>query len=141
MPAPQVAFGEPISWSSCLRPDEVSRRERETGDLVAYDQSTVDRVRLLLASHSDVDEKRIVGGGLGFMVDGHLCCGVSSRGLTVRVGRDEMDEVLSLPHVRPLAFGGRTTKAFVVVEPDGYRDDEALRSWIDRGLRAVDALG
>ena len=108
---------------------------------MGYDEATVERVRNLLPERSDVVEKRIVGGGLGFMVDGSLCCGVSSRGLTVRVGRDEMDEALSLPHARPLVFGGRTTKAFVVVEPVGYGTDDALRSWVERGLRAVAALG
>jgi hypothetical protein len=103
-------------------------------------ETTVERVRALLAGRADVVEKRIVGGGLGFMVGGSLCCGVSSRGLTVRVGRDGMSEALAQPHTRPLEFGGRTTKAFVVVEQDGYESDVDLRSWLERGLRAIDAL-
>lgn len=108
---------------------------------MSFDERTVESVRFLLSGLNDVVERRIVGGGLGFMVDGHLCCGVSSRGLTVRVGRDGMGEALAQPHVRPLEFGGRTAAAFVVVQPDGYVTDEALRSWIERGLRAVDDLG
>jgi hypothetical protein len=103
-------------------------------------ETTVERVRALLAGRADVVEKRIVGGGLGFMVDGHLCCGVSSRGITVRVGRDGMDEALAQPHTRPLEFGGRTTKAFVVVEPEGYDSDRGLRDWVERGLSALDDL-
>jgi len=108
---------------------------------MSFDERTVERVRPLLSELNDVAERRIVGGGLGFVVDGHLCCGVSSRGLTVRVGRDGMNEALAQPHVRRLEFGVRTAAAFVVVQPDGYATDEALRSWIERGLRAVGMTG
>lgn len=108
---------------------------------MAYDEASVERVRGLMSHRSDVVEKGIVGGGLGFMVGGHLCCGVSLRGLTVRVGAAAMDEVLALQHVRRLEFGGHPTAAFVVVEPDGYRDDDALARWVTRGLQFFDTLG
>lgn len=111
---------------------------------MAYDEATVERVRRLLSERSDVVkdvvEKGIVGGGWGFMVGGHLCCGVSSRGLTVRVGPDGMDDALAQPHVRPLEFGGRRTAAFVVVEPDGYGEDRTLTQWVERGLDFVATL-
>ncbi len=94
-----------------------------------------------MSHRSDVVEKGIVGGGWGFMVGGHLCCGVSTRGLTVRVGSEAIGEVLARPNVGRLEFGGRPTAAFVVVEPDGYRDDDALERWVERGLRFVDTLG
>lgn len=101
----------------------------------------VERVRRLMPPDADVVEKRLVGGGWGFMVDGDLCCGVSARGLTVRVGADAMDEVLTSGDVDRLVLGGRPTAAFVVVQPDGYRDDDALQHWVERGLRFVDTLG
>lgn len=107
---------------------------------MAYDETDADRIRKLLAEFDDVVEKRIVGGGLGFMVAGHLCCGVSDRGLTVRVGSDAQSEALALSHVFPLEFGGRRASAFIVVEPDGYRGDEQLASWIERGVRFVETL-
>ncbi len=107
---------------------------------MAYDEADVERVRRLISHRSDVVEKGIVGGGWGFMVGGHLCCGVSTRGLTVRVGAAAIDEALTHQHVRRLEFGGRPTAAFIVVEPDGYRDDDALGQWISRGLRFVDTL-
>lgn len=99
-----------------------------------------DQVRQLLAARNDVEEKRIVGGGLGFMVGGHLCCGVSSRGLTVRVGADAKGDMLALPHVRALTLGKREAAAFVVVEPDGLGEPAAVASWVERGLRIVETL-
>ena len=34
-----------------------------------------------------------------------------------------------------------TAAAFVVVEPNGYRDEAALERWVARGLEFVDPLG
>lgn len=65
---------------------------------------------------------------------------VLRRGLTVRVGPAAMDDALARPHVRRLEFGGRSTQAFVVVEPDGHRADAAQAEWVERGLRFVDTL-
>ena len=107
---------------------------------MANDDVTVNRVRRVLSNRSDVIEKAIVGGGLGFMVDGHLCCGVSVRGLTVRVGPDAKSEALAMPHVGPLTLGDREAAAFVVVEPAGLRDEDTLEYWVHRGLRFVDTL-
>jgi hypothetical protein len=107
---------------------------------MGYDIETVERIRRLLSARSDVVEKRIVGGALGFMVGGHLCCAVSVRGLTVRVGAEGKAEALGEPHVGRHLVGNRETRAFVVVEPDGYRDDAALAVWLERGLRFVGSL-
>ena len=106
---------------------------------MAYDPGDADRIRRVLADRAVV-EKSLIGGGLGFMVDGRLCCGISDRGLTVRVGADARQDALGEPHVRPLEVGNRQPKAFVVVEPDGFRDDAALTAWIKRGLQFVATL-
>ena len=106
----------------------------------AFEVDTIGAVRHLLAGAGDVAEKRLVGGGLGFMVDGHLCCGISRRGLTVRVGPDGKQRALQEPHVRPLAFGNREAAAFVVVEPAGLDEADALAGWVERGLQFVATL-
>jgi hypothetical protein len=108
--------------------------------VVSYDTETAARVRDLLSARSDVEEKTIVGGGLGFMVGGHLCCAVGKRGLTVRLGADGKAEALQKAHVVPHLVGKRETKAFVIVEPEGYEDDAALASWIARASRFVATL-
>ena len=107
---------------------------------MTHEEATAAMVRELLATRSNVTEKRIVGGGLGFMVGGHLCVGVSTRGLTVRVGGDGKAAALAEPHVRPLHLGRREASAFVVVEPAGVSEPSALAEWVERGLRFVDSL-
>jgi len=107
---------------------------------MGYGPDTAARIRLLLSARSDVVEKTIVGGGLGFMVGGNLCCAVTTRGLTVRLGAMGKAHALREPHVVPHMVGKRETKAFVVVEPDGYSYDEALATWVRRGLEYVATL-
>jgi hypothetical protein len=98
------------------------------------------RVRRILADRPDVVERRMIGGGIAFMVGGHMCCGVGAKGLTIRVGPEARAAALAMPHVSPLEIGGRKPVAFVVVGPDAYRTDRALRTWIERGLRFVATL-
>jgi hypothetical protein len=109
---------------------------------MAFDETAlVEKVRQMLSERSDVAEKRIVGGGQGFMVRGHLCCGVSARGLTVRVGPEGKTEAVGRPHVGPLVLGQREARAFVVVEPEGLANDSQVRLWLDQALRFVESLG
>jgi hypothetical protein len=43
--------------------------------------------------------------------------------------------------VRPLIMGGKEVAAFVVVDPAGYAEDEALAGWVSRAVAVVDAPG
>ncbi|NNF65375.1 MAG: RNA methyltransferase [Acidimicrobiia bacterium] len=107
---------------------------------MAYDETIAEAIRQLLGQRKDVAEKRLVGGGLGFMVGGNLCCGISSRGLTVRVGAEGKQAAVAMEHVGPLAFGGKETAAFVVVAPEALEDPDILAAWVGRGLKFVETL-
>ena len=99
---------------------------------------TLERVRQLLAQRDDVEEKRMVG-GRSFVVRGQLCCGVTGQGLVVRLGADGVARARAEPHVHPLTMGGKEVAAFVVVDPEGYAEDEALARWVSRAVAVVDA--
>jgi TfoX/Sxy family transcriptional regulator of competence genes len=106
---------------------------------MGYDEQTAERVRRILAGRRDVVEKRMIG-GLSFMVDGSMCCGVTGAGLMVRVGPDGYERALAEPHVRPMEFAGKPLAAFVLVAPEGYPTDTALATWVQRGLDFVATL-
>jgi TfoX/Sxy family transcriptional regulator of competence genes len=103
---------------------------------VAYDQRTVERIREIFRGHDNVVEKRMVG-GLSFIVNGSMCCGVTRNDLMIRVGPENRERVLARPHVRPMKIGGKTLAGFILVEPDGYRTAAALRSWVERGIKYI----
>jgi TfoX/Sxy family transcriptional regulator of competence genes len=101
-----------------------------------YDEKTADRIRTLLGDRTDVVEKRMFG-GLCFMVNGQMCCGLTKTAFMVRVGKDAYDDALSQPHARPMDFTGRPLTGMVYVDPAGYRTAAALAKWIRRGVALV----
>ena len=105
-----------------------------------YDPGVADRVRRVLADRAGVAEKKMIGGGLSFLVNGNMCCGVRGQALMVRVGAAGRQQALGEPHVRPVLLGGRALSGFISVEPDGFAADDALAGWVQRGLDVAAGL-
>ena len=105
---------------------------------MAWNEANARRVREALAGRV-VDEKKMMG-GLVFMVDGHMCCGVNGDRLMVRVGQEARDAALALPHARRMEFGGRSPKGFVFVDAPGIVAKDALEAWVKRALDFVATL-
>ena len=103
---------------------------------MSYDEKLAARVRKLLAGRNDVVEKKMFG-GLCFMVNGGMCCGLTQTDFLVRVGPTQFDDALARPHTRPMDFTGRPSKGTVYVAAAGIRSDKALAEWVERGLRFV----
>jgi TfoX N-terminal domain len=107
---------------------------------MSYDERIADRVRRILSGRPDVVEKKMVGGGLSFMVHGSMCCGVTGNALMIRVGPAARERALAQPHVRPMELAGRPLAGFVCVDSGGLRTDAALAAWVQRGLDFVSSL-
>ena len=106
---------------------------------MGYDEQLAARVRRVLSGRRDIVEKRMVG-GLSFLVNGSMCCGVTNTSLMVRVGPEALVRTLAQRHVRPMKFAGRRLVAFVLVDPAGCRTERALGRWVQKGLEFVSAL-
>jgi TfoX/Sxy family transcriptional regulator of competence genes len=103
---------------------------------MSYDEKLAARVRRLLAGRHDVVEKKMFG-GLCFMVNGKMCCGITATDFMVRVGKADYDDALGQPHARPMDFTGRPLAGMIYVGRDGLRSDAALGAWVGRGLTFV----
>jgi TfoX/Sxy family transcriptional regulator of competence genes len=104
---------------------------------MAFDEGLAERVRALLATRSDVAERRMFG-GLTFMVAGHMCCGVHGDELILRLGPDGAEQALESAHVRPMDFTGRPMRGFVTVRPEGLAGKQ-LQRWVDRAVAFAEA--
>ncbi len=96
---------------------------------MAYDEKLADRIRKVLARRKALTEKKMFG-GIAFMLQGNMCCGVLNNGLILRVGPEHAAKALKKPHTRRFDITGRPMKGFIVVLPPGYKADEALRKWV-----------
>ena len=84
--------------------------------------------------------ERKMFGGLAFMLDGNMCCGIVGDELMVRVGPDGYEAALGLPHARPMDFTGRPMKGMVYVGEEGLTSEDALVAWVGRGVDFASSL-
>ena len=98
---------------------------------MAYDEGLAERIRAAIGERPGVEERRMFG-GLAFMVDGHMACGVVGDDLMARVGKDDYEGALAEPHARPMDFTGRPLSGMVHVAAQGIEDDAALARWVER---------
>jgi hypothetical protein len=106
---------------------------------MAFDEELAARVRRHLESCDGLEERKMFG-GLAFMVNGHMACGILEDQLMVRVGADSYEAMLRLPHAHQMKFTGRPMRGFVTVDPAGISSSKALGAWIDRGTSYVASL-
>ncbi len=101
---------------------------------MAYDEGLAQRIRETLEGRHSLAEKRMFG-GIGFMLQGNVCCGVIKDDLIVRIDPNDYEAALAKAHTRPFDFTGRPMKGWAFIAPPGYQSDEALEDWVDRDVR------
>lgn len=79
-------------------------------------------------------------GGVAFMIDGHMCCGILKTDLMVRLAAEDATAALRQPHTRTMDFTGRPIKSMIFVDAHGTDSDEALQEWVERALAFVRTL-
>ena len=79
-------------------------------------------------------------GGLAFMLNGNMACGILRGEMIVRVGKENFDDALTLPHARVFDMTGRPMRSFVYVAAEGIACDGGLAEWVGRGIAYAEAL-
>lgn len=95
---------------------------------MAYDEKLAERLRQILAERGSVTEQRMFG-GLCFLLNGNMLCGVNKDRLMFRVGKEQDAEALSRPGARPMEITGKPMAGFVFVDISAC-DKKALGGWV-----------
>jgi hypothetical protein len=106
---------------------------------MAFDTGLAERIRAQLKRTAGLQEKKMFG-GLAFLVNGNMACGVHKNELMVRVPPDRNAELLARPHTRPFDLSGRPIAGWILVGPSGYRTDGSLAAWIELGMEFARSL-
>jgi TfoX/Sxy family transcriptional regulator of competence genes len=104
-----------------------------------YDNLLATRIRTALGPLSNLVEKKMFG-GVGFLINGNMACGVHKNDLIVRVGPDNTNQALSHPHTRIFDMTGRPMTGWVMVEPEGCVTESDLKGWVSQGLSFAASL-
>jgi TfoX/Sxy family transcriptional regulator of competence genes len=103
-----------------------------------YDEQLAARVRRVLQRRTDITERKMFG-GLAFLHEGRMCCGIVGHDLMLRVRAAEMPMILGQPHVRPMDVTGKPLRGFVYVAPPACSTGPELRAWIAVALRFAES--
>ncbi|HZD01131.1 MAG TPA: TfoX/Sxy family protein [Actinomycetes bacterium] len=106
---------------------------------MAYDEGLATRVRELIGDRPGLAEKKMFG-GLAFLLNGNMACGVRGDELIVRMAAEVAGAVMTEPGTRPFDLTGRPMKGWILVGADGHSEDDDLRRWIDRGVAYAETL-
>jgi TfoX/Sxy family transcriptional regulator of competence genes len=104
-----------------------------------YDEKLAERVRAKLKSTRGIVEKKMFG-GVGFLVNGNLACGVNQQDLIVRLSDEDFETSLKQAHVRIFDMTGKPMKGWIRVSTTGTATDKALQGWVEKGIAFARSL-
>lgn len=103
---------------------------------MAYDEYMAERICLYFDTNNVNYFTKKMFGGLCFMVDDKMCCGLlynkkkETDFLMARIGAEASEKALQKEGAQPMDFTGRPMKGYVFVTPEGYDTDEDLEYWL-----------
>src|SRR5881392_1524622 len=100
---------------------------------MAFDEKLAERIRRSLGRRKGVAEKKMFG-GIAFLLNGNMCCGVHRNEMIVRIDPGETAAALKQPHVRIFDISGRPMKGWILVSIAGVAGESALSRWVGSGL-------
>jgi TfoX/Sxy family transcriptional regulator of competence genes len=106
---------------------------------MAYDGRLADRVRKLVASQRGISEREQFG-GVAFLINGNVACGIIGNDLLVRVGPEKHDAAMKSADARPFSLTGRPSKGWITVRASGLGAAPGLKRWVGLGLAFAKTL-
>ena len=107
---------------------------------MAYDEGMAQILRDDLADLAPRIEERRMFGGVAFMLDGHMLCGVHKGGAMFRVGKAREAEALDVEGARPMDFTGRPMGGMIDASDDLIQDEARRTRLLSLALDTVRAL-
>jgi TfoX/Sxy family transcriptional regulator of competence genes len=106
---------------------------------MAYSEELAARIRAALLRAAGLSEQKMFG-GIAFLLNGNMVCGVVGDELMARVGPDRHEAALARPGARLMDFSGRPMRGMVFVGGAGIATDAALAEWVRLSLDFVASL-
>jgi TfoX/Sxy family transcriptional regulator of competence genes len=104
-----------------------------------YNEQIETRIEKIISSWKNTAQKNMFG-GVCHLLNGNMFSGVYKDFLILRLGKENGDKALALPHVRPFDITGKPMKGWIMVEQDGFRTDDDLAVWLNQARKFVNSL-
>jgi TfoX/Sxy family transcriptional regulator of competence genes len=106
---------------------------------MAYNEEIDARIRKIVSGWKDTTRKKMFG-GVCHLLNGNMFCCVYKGFLILRLGEKGADEALGSEFARPFDITGRPMRGWVMIESEGFKDDEALEEWLNEAKEFADTL-
>lgn len=98
-----------------------------------YSEELSEQVKAIMGSTPGFNMKKMFG-GICFLLNGNMACGVLNDDLIVRVGPDNYEEFLKLPETKPFDITGKAMKGWIMVSGDNKKAIKNINVWVKRGM-------
>ena len=106
---------------------------------MAYDENLAAIMRKSLSKLDGITEKKMFG-GLCFLLQGNMLCGVHKDGGMARIGKENEAQALKLDGIDALSFTGRKMGGMVDINPEAMEDDATLKAVLKLALDHVEPM-
>lgn len=106
---------------------------------MVYDFKLADRLRTYLKDQPGIVEKKMFG-GLSFLLNGNMCCGVHGQDMILRINPGQTDQALSQPHTRVFDLTGKPMLGWILVQLAGLESEADLAKWVQLGVEYASSL-
>ena len=96
---------------------------------MAYDEGLAAMMREDLQGLDGITEKKMFG-GLCFLMNGNMVCGVHKGGGMFRVGKSREAEARAIEGAAELSFTGRPMGGMIEVADEALADDDRRAKWV-----------
>jgi TfoX/Sxy family transcriptional regulator of competence genes len=107
---------------------------------MAYDEDLAERIRAEVAGEKNLTEMKMFG-GLAFLIGGNMAVAASGQGgLMLRCDPDDTEVLLQEPGAQEFEMRGKGMTGWLRVDAKTVEDDDALRTWVERGTAYARSL-
>ena len=104
-----------------------------------YNEKIDARITQIVSRWKNTDAKKMFG-GVCHLLNGNMVCGVYKDYLILRLGEKESRAALKKAHTRPFDITGKPMKGWVMLEEQGFKSEDQLRSWLNKAKGFVKTL-
>ena len=105
---------------------------------MAYNLKLAERIRAEFGDIPVVEKKMF--GGIGFLIQGNMACGVHKEDMMVRIDPEKQDKLLKKTGAKVFDMTGKPMKGWLLVEPHGYKTEKQLSAWVKEGVEFASTL-
>jgi hypothetical protein len=107
--------------------------------LMVYNEKIDARIHPIMMKWKHI-EKRKMFGGVCYLYQGNMFCGVYKDYLILKLGEENAKKALELPFAKPFDITGRPMKGWIMVGIEGIKKDDELYQWLTKAKDFIKTL-